>query len=130
MILFIFKFFKFCLVGTLGLLIDFYLTFLLKEKLKINKYVSNSGGFICAATVNYILNRIWTFYSTDPGILVQYSKFIGISVIGLLLNNTILYLFHRNDKMNFYFAKLIAILFVTLWNFLANYFYTFSNGIE
>jgi putative flippase GtrA len=130
MTLFLLKFLKFCIVGTLGLLIDFCLTFLFKEKLKINKYISNSGGFICAATANYILNRIWTFYSTDPGIFIQYTKFIIISVIGLFINNTILFLFHRNNKMNFYFAKLIAILFVTLWNFLANYFYTFSNGME
>jgi putative flippase GtrA len=127
MSLFLFKLLKFCIVGISGLVIDFSLTFFMKEMLKVNKYFANSAGFITAASTNYILNRIWTFQSGDPEIFIQYTKFFIISLIGLILNNTILFLLHRNNRMNFYFAKVIAIIFVTLWNFLANFLYTFSN---
>jgi len=48
------KFLKFCLIGLSGMLIDFGTTWLLKEKLRINKYFANSTGFILAATSNYI----------------------------------------------------------------------------
>ena len=49
------KFLKFCIVGSSGMIIDFGTTWLLKEKVKINKYLANSTGFILAATSNYLI---------------------------------------------------------------------------
>lgn len=120
----IFKFFKFGIVGFMGMVIDFSITFLLKEKLKIHRYISSSAGFTIAASSNYLLNRLWTFESNNPRVLVEYSTFIIISLIGLAINNLFLYLFEK--KMRFYTAKLFAIGVTTLWNFLANYYLTFT----
>jgi len=124
---FLLKFLKFSVVGFSGLLLDFSATWITKEKFGFNKYLSNSLGFSIAATTNYILNRIWTFHSKDPQLVVQYTKFYIISLIGLALNNLVLYLLHGKMNLNFYASKLIAILLVTAWNFLANYFYTFQS---
>ena len=123
--LFFLKFLKFCLVGFSGMVIDFGTTWVLKEKIKLNKYLSNSTGFILAATSNYIWNRIWTFESTDSGIATEYLSFIGISIIGLAINNFVIYLLSDRLKMNFYLSKVFAIGVVTLWNFLMNFFFTF-----
>ena len=60
------QFFKFCVVGGSGVFVDFGVTYLCKERLKLNKYVANSLGFLCASTSNYILNRIWTFQNENP----------------------------------------------------------------
>lgn len=120
------KFIKFGIVGFSGLFVDFGMTFLFKEKLHIQKYIANSIGFITAASTNYILNRIWTFHSEDPMVLVEYSQFMIISIIGLIINNLILWLVVSKLKWNFYFSKLIAIGFVTVWNFGANAFITFA----
>jgi putative flippase GtrA len=120
----IFKFLKFGIVGFLGMVIDFSITFLLKEKLKIHRYISSSIGFTIAASSNYLLNRLWTFESNNPGILVEYGTFIIISLIGLAINNLFLYLFEK--KMKFYVAKLFAIGVTTIWNFFANYYLTFT----
>ena len=51
------KLLKFGIVGCLGMIIDFGTTYLCKEILKINKFLSNGIGFILAATSNYFLNR-------------------------------------------------------------------------
>ncbi len=51
------KFLKFLLVGVSGLIIDFSLTFLCKEKLLFNKYVANSIGFSMAQISNFLLNK-------------------------------------------------------------------------
>lgn len=123
----ILKFIKFCIVGFTGVIVDFSVTFVLKEKLKAQKYLANAFGFALAATNNYLLNRIWTFQSKDPAILLQYGKFIIISVIGLLLNSFILYVLHEKAKLNFYISKSFAVVAVTLWNFLANYSFTFKS---
>lgn len=120
----IFKFLKFGIVGFLGMVIDFSITFLLKEKLKIHRYISSSAGFTIAASSNYLLNRLWTFESNNPRVLVEYSTFIIISLIGLVINNLFLYLFEK--KMRFYLAKLFATGVTTIWNFLANYYFTFT----
>ena len=39
------KFIKFCVVGGSGMVVDFGLTYAFKEKLRVNKYVSNTIGF-------------------------------------------------------------------------------------
>ncbi|MGA2408161.1 MAG: GtrA family protein [Bacteroidales bacterium] len=121
----IFKFLKFGIVGFLGMVIDFSITFLLKEKLKIHRYISSSTGFILAASSNYLFNRFWTFESNNPRVLVEYGTFIIISLFGLIINNLFLYLFEK--KVNFYVAKFFAILVTTLWNFFANYYLTFTH---
>ena len=119
---------KFAAVGLLGMSIDFFFTWLCKEKLKINKFLANAIGFSLAVVNNYILNRIWTFSSKNPQIVEQFLYFLGISSIGLALNSTFLYLFHQKLKLNFYFSKLLAIGIVFIWNFTANLLFTFNNG--
>lgn len=119
------KLVKFCLVGFSGLIIDFLTTWILKEKLKTHKYLANSMGFILAVSSNYLLNRIWTFESANPSIANEYAAFLVVSLIGLLINNTILYLVHERLKQGFYLSKFIAVGLTTFWNFLANYFFTF-----
>lgn len=120
------KFIKFCVVGFSGMLIDFGTTWLLKEKVKANKYIANSTGFILAATSNYIWNRFWTFHSENSHIATEYFSFILISLVGLAINNLIIYIVSDRMKFNFYLAKLIAIGVVTVWNFIMNYLITFS----
>ncbi len=95
------KFLKFGVVGFSGLFIDFGLTYLFKEVLHVQKYVSNAIGFMMAASSNYFLNRIWTFESTNPNIALEYTEFIVISLIGLIINTAILYLLVSRLKMNF-----------------------------
>ena len=123
---FLLKFVKFGIVGFTGVFIDFGITWFTKEILKIQKYVANAIGFTSAATSNYILNRIWTFESTNPRVMVEYTEFIIISLIGLGINTLVLWLLVSKLKMNFYIAKLFAIAVVTLWNFFANAFITFN----
>ena len=120
------QFIKFCVVGGTGVVVDFGITFLFKEKLKLNKYIANSLGFMAAASTNYLLNRWWTFRSHDPEVAQQYDQFVGISAIGLILNNIIIYLLNDKARLNFYLSKLIAIGLVTLWNFFMNYYFTFT----
>lgn len=123
---FLFKFFKFGIVGFSGVFVDFGITYLLKEKFKIQKYVANAIGFSVAASTNYFLNRIWTFESTNPKVALEYTEFFLISMIGLGINTLVLWLLVSKLKWNFYFSKLVAIGVVTIWNFFANLLITFN----
>lgn len=120
------QFIKFCVVGGSGVFVDFGITYLAKEWVRLNKYVANSLGFLTAASTNYLLNRVWTFEDTNPDIAGQYLRFLGIAMVGLVINNLTIYLLHERLKWNFYFSKLFAIGVVTFWNFFMNYFFNFS----
>ncbi len=124
---FLLKFLRFCIVGFSGTVIDFGLTWLGKEIFKIPKFIANAIGFVVAATSNYILNRIWTWGSTNEQVGVEYTKFFVVSLIGLGINTLIIYLIHEKLKWNFYIAKVIATGVVMLWNFFANNFFTFAS---
>jgi putative flippase GtrA len=121
------KFIKFCLVGGVGMAVDFAVTYACKELLRLNKYLANALGFATAATSNYALNRLWTFHSAGS-IPAEYAKFVGIAILGLGINSAVVYLLVEKLKLHFYFAKLIAIGVVTIWNFLMSYFFAFAGS--
>ena len=123
----LFKFIKFGLAGFVGLVIDFGITYLIKEKLRWNKYVANSLGFLIACSINYLINRAWTFENSDPGVGVQFSKFLLVAITGFALNNLIIYLLTDKGKINFYISKFCAIVLVFFWNFTFNYFFIFKS---
>jgi putative flippase GtrA len=122
---FFWKFLKFGVVGFSGVFVDFGFTYVCKEWIKIPKYISNAIGFSIAASSNYLFNRIWTFHSQNPKVMIEYSQFLSISLIGLGMNTLILWILVSKYKKHFYLSKLFAIGVVTVWNFLANYFITF-----
>ncbi len=120
------KFVKFGIVGASGVVVDFGITWLLKEKLRLNQYLANSTGFMCAVLSNYFLNRIWTFHSQDSAVGLQFAKFFVVALVGLGINNALIYFFNEKQKLSFYISKAIATAIVMLWNFGANYLFTFT----
>ena len=96
------KFLRFCIIGFIGFAIDFGTTWISKEKLKVNKYLSNSLGFILASSTNFFLNRYFTFRNEDPEIFIQFFKFAMVAVVGLGLNNLFVFLF--TDKVGLIFT--------------------------
>ena len=123
---FLLKFVKFGIVGFSGVLVDFSITFLCKEYLKIQKYIANGIGFTIAASTNYILNRIWTFESHNPNVVLEFTRFFVIALIGLGINTAIVWAMTSKMKVNFYLSKVVATVVVTGWNFLINAYYTFA----
>ena len=119
------EFLKFGIVGISGIVVDFFITWLLKEKLKVNKYIANCAGFSLAVINNFLWNRYWTFNENIQPFGEQFLKFTVISVIGLAINTLLLMLLVKYLKINFYIIKLIVIALVFFWNFSINYLFTF-----
>lgn len=119
-------FIKFCMVGFLGFLTDLTVTFTLKNKVKVNKYVANSIGFMCGCVINYSLNKLWTFNDDNADIINQFAQYVTISVGGLLISNLLIYLLTTKMKANFFVAKISSVVIVSIWNFVMNYCFTFS----
>ena len=136
----ILKFLKFGVVGASGMVVDFAVLILMRDVVGLPDLWANTVSFTTAATTNYFLNRIWTFRSQDKHVGVEYLKFLGVSIIGLGINNGVLYLssllwpeaysssitlLGMNIDV-FYIFKLVAIAITTLWNFFGNMLFTFK----
>lgn len=117
---------KFGIVGLGGMVIDFSITWICKEKLKLNKYLSNSFGFCGAVINNFFFNRYWTFNSTGHDLEGQFAKFLLVSLSGLAINNLLLYLMVKKANVNFYLSKLVVIGLVFFWNYFINILFTFN----
>jgi len=125
------KIIKFGIVGCSGIAIDFSLTYLCKEKLRINKYISNAIGFSCAATSNFLLNNFWTFNENNDSLLMdRFFIFFIISIAGLVINSLIIALLTKKFSLNFYLSKIAAVMVVFIWNFLMNYYVTFYKSSD
>lgn len=86
---------------------------------------ANLVAFVVSASSSYILNKNWTFKDKSKRIHIQYPKFIAVSSIGLLINETILYLLVTHFEFYDLIAMAIAIGVVLFWNFVINRLWTF-----
>ncbi|MFM6924560.1 MAG: GtrA family protein [Ferruginibacter sp.] len=120
------RLFKFGLVGLSGMVIDFSVTWLCKERWGINKYLANSLGFCLAVTSNFLLNRYWTFENGTQPFTQQFARFWLVSLSGLVINNILLYLLVKKLPANFYLIKLLVIALVFFWNYFVNILFTFN----
>lgn len=119
---------KFFTVGGIGFGVDLAVTWILKEKLQLKKYSANSLGFVFGVIFRFFANKMWTFQDNNPAWLYQMFQFSLIALVGLALVNGIIYLL--NEKLallKFYPAKIVAMIVFMLWNFTANYLWTFAN---
>ena len=123
----IIKFIKFLTVGLSGMIIDFGITYICKEKLAVNKYISNSLGFSIAAISNFFLNKYFTYQSNSSEIATEFYWFMGISIISLLIYNGIVWIGINKLNFKFYSSKMLAIFFITFWNFFAHLLITFHH---
>jgi putative flippase GtrA len=120
------RFLKFGMVGLVGMVVDFSVTWFCKEKIKLNKYIANSLGFCTAVINNFLLNRYWTFEDNTHPFGEQFIKFTLVSVSGLLINNLLLFLLLKYSKKNFYFLKFAVTGLVFFWNYFVNFLFTFN----
>jgi putative flippase GtrA len=121
------KLLKFVVVGFSAFMVDFGTTYLLKEKVKANKYVANTSAFIISATYNFILNRWWTWGIQDDQVAMQAIKFAMVMSMGLAITTVVIYIFSDKMKFNFYIAKLLGVSVAMVWNFTMNNFITFHH---
>jgi putative flippase GtrA len=138
------RFFRFLMVGAVGTVVDFGLSNLLIHGFGASLVLAGTVSFIAAVFSNFTLNRYWTYPdSRTKPIHRQLAQFTLVSVIGLGIRVVILatiepLLYNLLLKFPFQISistKILAdnltlalsIAIVTMWNFFANRYWTYSD---
>ena len=108
---------KFGVVGGGAFLIDYSILYVLTEFVGIHYLVSSVISFIISLIFNYILSIYWVFDVTKKQTSKEIIIFVVLSVIGLGINQLIMYL--GVDLLHIYYMinKLAATFIVMVWNF-------------
>lgn len=113
------KIIRFSIVGGIATLIDFVCLYIFKEFLNIDVILANTLSFIISVTYNYIASITWVFDTNkNKNKKIQFILFIIFSIVGLIINNIILYIL--TDKLNIYYliSKAVVTLIVMIFNFI------------
>src|SRR5450755_1041673 len=122
-------FFRFCVVGLSGVVIDMSLLYLLSDPKMLGWGLTRSKIIAAEAALinNFIWNDLWTFAAVSRHQnhfgqrLKRLLKFNAICAVGLILNVLILNVEFNSLHMNRYVANLVAIVIVTMWNYMTNW---------
>ncbi len=108
---------RFTIVGGIATVIDFVCLYIFKEFLNLNIILSNTLSFTISVIYNYIASIKWVF-DVNKNSKFQFIIFVILSVIGLLINNGILYLFTSYTEFYYLLSKVFATLVVMIYNFI------------
>jgi len=134
------KYLKFAFIGGIGAVINILIFWTAIEIFFVNYLWAAVLSFSIAVTINFFLNRYWTFRSKGR-IPIQYIQFMLVSIDGLMLNLIILHEIVENvlptlgiseDRASVVItvSNLMVILLVSIFNFFANSIWTFSEDMN
>ena len=111
--------FKFGVVGVLAFIIDYVILYFCTDILHIHYLISSFISFTISVIFNYILSVKWVFnVSKDMSKKDSFIIFVFLSIIGLIINEIVMYIFVGKFGIYYMISKLIATAIVMVYNFI------------
>lgn len=121
---------RFAVAGVAGFAVELLVLILLKEKLGIDTLIATPIAFLLSVIVNYVICVFWVFDGARDQSRKSQAGFLLTSVIGLLLNELLMFLFRVmwgeetvlftvfSFTVSLYVLnKVIATILVMIWNY-------------
>jgi len=111
---------QFLLTGSIGVLVDSGVLFLLHDFLEANLVVSKALATESAIITNFLINDSWTFNrDSQPGTKIdRLLKSNSIRLLGLSASVVTLVIFHENLKIHLLLANIISIGVGFIFNYI------------
>jgi putative flippase GtrA len=119
-------FVKYIIFAGIATIVDLGLLYLLTTYLVIHYLVSAIFSYFCGMITNYSLNKYLTFRNKNKRYIAQFGIFAVVALIGLGLNELILYIFTEFFELWYVYSKIISIGIVMIWSFFGHKHLTFS----
>ena len=120
--------FRYIWVGGFAFIIDYLSLYILTEYLYIYYLTSAAIAFLLGLITNYLLSTIWVF--NNSRLNNKFTEFIifgTIGLIGLGINEIIIYVCSEIFNFHYMTSKLISTAIVFFWNFLGRKYILFTN---
>ncbi len=105
-------FFKFQISSFVSTVIDYSVTLLLTENLKMLYVISSVIGFVSGGITNFSINKKWVFKINDTKKSKRVLLYATVWITSLIINTLVLYLLTDFGKINYKYSKIIASLIV------------------
>lgn len=120
--------FRYTWVGGLAFIVDYFSLYLLTEFAEVYYLLSAGIAFVFGLTVNYVLSTLWVFSNSRlSNKLSEFAVFTIIGIIGLGLNEVIMYICCKSFNIHYLISKLFSTVVVFLWNFFGRKYILFTN---
>ncbi len=117
---FIAQFLKYGLVGGIAFVLDVGVLYACTEYVGLHYVVSATIAFIAGLLCNYLLSVTWVFEERAmSNRTAELLVFSGIGLIGLALNDGLIWLLTERAGFYYIVSKVVAAVVVFLWNFFA-----------
>jgi len=117
---------RFLLVGAAGVAVNSIVLFALHQLGGLPVAVASAVAVEVAIVNNYLLNNRWTFGEMRLS-LGRFLQFNTVSLGGLLLTTSTVWLLTTTFGVQYLAANLVGIGFATAWNFIANVRWTWRH---
>ncbi|MBX6341583.1 MAG: GtrA family protein [Thermomicrobiaceae bacterium] len=122
------RFVRFGLVGASGVAVNMLLLYGLTEYAGLHYLAASVIATECAILNNFVLNNVWTFADTRPtsSWLARALRYNLFALGGLVITVAILAALTSGLGLHYLVANLFAIAAATVWNYGANYRWTWE----
>lgn len=111
--------FNFCIVGVIATLIDFIYIYIFKDICHFSLILANTLSFVISVMYNYWASVTFVFHIDEgKSRKKNFLLFISFSVIGLVLNDIIVWVITDKLKVYYLISKVMATLVVMVFNFI------------
>ncbi len=108
---------RFAVNGGVSFAVDYGVMIALTEWCGWNYLWAAGVSFTLSVVVNYILCKCWVFEGAQKQGAKAMTLFIGSSVVGLGLNQALMYGMVELIGLNYMVAKIVATAIVMVWNY-------------
>lgn len=124
------QFLRYFVTGGLAFVVDFGAFALALYCFEIHYLLANLIGLMFGNVVNYLLSLGWVFSAEKRKMekhrIIEIIVFVAISLVGMGLNEFLMYVFVDVFALLEMFSKVVAAIVVLLYNFLARKFILFK----
>ena len=111
--------FNFGIVGVIATVIDFLFLYLFRDMCHLSLIISNTLSFCISVMYNYWASMTFVFdVNKNKSKKRNFVLFIIFSVIGLILNDIIVWFVSERLSVYYLISKLIATILVMVFNFI------------
>lgn len=88
--------------------------------------IANVLSWVGSVAFAYVANRLFVFESKSTKIFKEFISFVSSRIVTLLLDMGVMFLLSTVLEINYNFSKIIAMVLVTVGNYVISKFYVFK----